>query len=205
MKREDPAKSKKVKRPSISKDPTVFETAFEKRLGQTPEDYLICKIQSGSYMSSIEYLFDIISAEIAMKNNCVCKGFAYYHAKAQEKIKTMKKHIVHNKLVRDRIPEIIEASGRTCVTEALPNDAYIQALDAKLNEELAEYQESKSLEELADLLEVMGAVVKARGYTWDDLTRVRKEKRADRGAFDKRIFLKEVIEWPQILKIPTGN
>ena len=46
----------------------------------------------------------------------------------------------------------------------------------------------------ADLLEVMGAVVKARGYTWDDLTRVRKEKRAQRGAFEQRIFLKEVIE-----------
>ena len=106
----------------------------------------------------------------------------------------MKKHTVHNKLVRDRIPEIIEASGKTCVTEVLSQDAYIQALDAKLNEELAEYQESKSLEELADLLEVMGAVVKARGYTWDDLTRVRKEKRAQRGGFDKRLFLKEVIE-----------
>ena len=48
-------------------------------------------------------------------------------------------------------------------------------------------------EELADLLEVMGAVVKARGYTWEDLTRVRKEKRAARGAFDQKIFLKEVI------------
>ncbi len=105
----------------------------------------------------------------------------------------MKQHVVHNKLVRDRIPEIIEASGRTCVTEVLPNDAYVQALDAKLNEELAEYQQSKSLEELADLLEVMDAVVKTRGYTWDDLTRVRKEKRAARGAFDQRIFLKEVI------------
>ncbi len=105
----------------------------------------------------------------------------------------MKQHVVHNKLVRDRIPEIIEASGRTCETEVLPNDAYVQALDAKLNEELAEYQQSKSLEELADLLEVIGAIVKARGYTWDDLTRVRKEKRAARGAFDQRIFLKEVI------------
>ena len=172
----------------------MFETAFQKKLGQTPVDYLISKIQSGSSISSIEYLFDIVSAEIAMKNYCVCKGFAYYHSKAQEKINAMKKHTVHNKLVRDRIPEIIEASGRKCITQVLPDDAYIQALDAKLNEELAEYQQSKSLEELADLLEVMGAVVKARGYTWDDLTRVRKEKRACRGAFDQRIFLKEVIE-----------
>lgn len=106
----------------------------------------------------------------------------------------MKKHTVHNKLVRDRIPEIIEASGRTCITEVLPNDAYIQALNAKLSEELEEYQQSKSLEELADLLEVMGAVVKARGYTWDHLTRIRKEKRTQRGAFERRIFLKEVID-----------
>ena len=195
MKRGSAAKnSKKTKTPLISKDPKVFETAFRKRLGQSPTDYLVGKIQSGSSVSSVEYLFDIVSAEIASKNHCECKGFAYYHAKAQERINAMRKHTVHNKLVRDRIPEIIEASGKNCVTEVLPNDAYIRALDAKLNEELAEYQQSKSLEELADLLEVMGAVVKARGYTWDELTRVRKEKRAQRGAFDQRIFLKEVIE-----------
>ena len=195
MKRDSTSKTgKKPKTPPVSKDPKVFETAFQKRLGQSPTDYLVGKIQSGSSVSSIEYLFDIVSAEIAAKNHCVCKGFAYYHRAAQERINAMKKHTVHNKLVRDRIPEIIEASGRTCITEVLTNDAYIQALDAKLSEELAEYQQSKSLEELADLLEVMGAVVKARGYTWDDLTRVRKEKRAQRGAFDQRIFLKEAIE-----------
>lgn len=195
MKRDSTAKnSKKPKTPPVSKDPKVFETAFEKRLGKSPTEYLVEKIQSGSDLASIEYLFDIVSAEIAGKNHCVCKGFAYYYTKAQEKIDSMKKHTIHNKLIRDRIPEIIEASGRSCVTEVLSGDAYIQALDEKLNEELAEYQQSKSLEELADLLEVMGAVVKARGYTWDDLTRVRKEKRADRGAFDRRIFLKEVIE-----------
>ena len=70
---------------------------------------------------------------------------------------------IYNKLVRDRIPEIIEADGKTCVTEILPDKQYLEMLDAKLNEELAEYQESKSLEELADLLEVIRAVVKARG------------------------------------------
>lgn len=195
MKRGSAAKhSRKPKTQPVSKDPKVFETAFQKRLGQSPTDYLVGKIQSGSSVSSIEYLFDIVSAEIASKNHCVCKGFAYYHTKAQERINAMKKHTVHNKLVRDRIPEIIEASGKTCITEVLPQDVYLRELDAKLNEELAEYQQSKSLEELADLLEVMGAVVKARGYTWDDLTRVRKEKRAQRGAFDQRIFLKEVID-----------
>jgi len=183
----------KPKSPPVSRDPRVFERAFRKRLDQSPTEYLVEKLQSGSDLSSVAYLFDSLSAEIAANNHCVCKGFAYYHAKAQERIKAMKKHTVHNKLVRDRIPEIIEASGKTCVTEILSQEAYLQALDEKLNEELAEYQQSKSLEELGDLLEVMGAVVKARGYTWDDLTRVRKEKRADRGAFDKRILLKEVI------------
>ena len=194
MKRQTPPKSKKTKNPAVSKNPKVFEDAFEKNLGQHPADYLIEKLQGGSSVSSVEYLFDILSADIAMKNHCTCKGFDYYYMIAQERMKAMKKRTVHNKLVRDRIPEIIEASGRTCVATMLPDDAYIRALDAKLNEELAEYQQSKSLEELADLLEVMGAVVKARGYIWDDLTRVRKEKRAARGAFDKRIFLKEVIE-----------
>ena len=194
MQRQTPPRSKKTKKPAVSKNPKAFEDAFEKNLGQNPVDYLIEKLQGGSSVSSVEYLFDILSADIAMKNNCICKGFDYYHIIAQERMKSMRKRTVHNKLVRDRIPEIIETSGRTCVAVTLPDDAYIRALDAKLNEELAEYQQSKSLEELADLLEVMGAVVKARGYTWDDLTRVRKEKRAARGAFDKRIFLQEVIE-----------
>ena len=194
MKRQTPPKSKKTRKLAVSKNPKVFEDAFEKNLGQHPADYLIEKLQGGSSVSSIEYLFDILSADIAMKNHCTSKGFDYYYIIAKERMKAMRKRTVHNKLVRDRIPEIIEASGRTCVAVTLPNDAYIRALDAKLDEELAEYQQSKSLEELADLLEIMGAVVKARGYTWDDLTRIRKEKRAARGAFDQRIFLKEVIE-----------
>ena len=101
---------------------------------------------------------------------------------------------VYNKLVRDRIPEIIEKNGKRCVCEALPQDQYIAMLDAKLDEELAEYQQSKSLEELADLLEVMDAVVRARGYTWEQLTEIRKKKKEERGGFEKRILLKEVYE-----------
>ncbi len=101
---------------------------------------------------------------------------------------------IYNKLVRDCIPEIIESGGKTCTTEILSDDRYPQMLDAKLNEELAEYQESKSLEELADLLEVMRAVVKARGWTWEQLEQVRQEKAAKRGGFEQKILLKEVIE-----------
>lgn len=99
--------------------------------------------------------------------------------------------MVYNKLVRDKIPQIIAASGKKCVTEVLQEDAYLQKLDEKLSEELAEYQESKSLEELADLLEVMAAVVKARGYSWEELERIRVRKREKRGGFEDRILLKE--------------
>lgn len=60
------------------------------------------------------------------------------------------------------------------------------------HEELAEYQESKSLEELADLLEVMRAVVKARGWTIEQLEQVRAEKAIKRGGFEEKILLKEV-------------
>ncbi len=100
----------------------------------------------------------------------------------------------YNKLVRDRIPEIIVADGKTCVCETLANEDYLRLLDAKLTEELSEYQESHSLEELADLLEVLRAVVKARGWTWEELERVRQDKVARRGGFEKKIFLKEVLE-----------
>ncbi len=101
---------------------------------------------------------------------------------------------IYHKLVRDRIPEISAKDGKSCICETLSQKQYIAMLDAKLNEELAEYQESKSLEELADLLEVMDAVVKARGYTWEQLTAIRKKKLEDRGGFEKRILLKEVYE-----------
>ena len=100
----------------------------------------------------------------------------------------------YHKLVRDRIPEIIEADGKTCVCETLSDEDYIALLDQKLSEELTEYQESKSLEELADLLEVMQAVVKARGWTLEELEQVRADKAAKRGEFEKKILLKEVQE-----------
>lgn len=102
--------------------------------------------------------------------------------------------IAYNKLVRDRIPEIIESSGKTCTTEVLSSEDYLRMLDAKLDEELAEYHKDQNIEELADLMEVIRAVTVARGYSIEDLERVRTEKAAKRGGFEKRILLKEVYE-----------
>lgn len=102
--------------------------------------------------------------------------------------------IPHNKLVRDRIPEIIASSGKTCVTRVLDEDEYIAALDAKLTEELAEYQQDKSAGELADLLEVMMAVAQARGHSFAEVEGIRREKAEKRGGFYQRIYLESVTE-----------
>ena len=102
--------------------------------------------------------------------------------------------IEYDKLIRDKIPEIIEQSGKKCIVEVMDDDTYIEYLDQKLNEELAEYQQDKSIEELADLLEVMYAVVTARGYSVAELERIRLEKAEKRGAFEKKLLLKSVSE-----------
>ena len=102
--------------------------------------------------------------------------------------------MIYNKLVRDRIPEIIVRSGKRCVTEVLSDAEYLKMLDAKLEEELGEYRKDQTMEELADLLEVIYASAAARGYTSQQLECVRAEKLAERGGFQQKILLKEVIE-----------
>ena len=100
----------------------------------------------------------------------------------------------YNKLIRDRIPEIISAAGKTCVTEVLSDADYLRMVDAKLDEELAEYHRDQNPEELADLLEVILAAAAARGYTAEELERIRVEKYKKRGGFEKKLLLKEVRE-----------
>ena len=102
--------------------------------------------------------------------------------------------ITYNKLVRDKIPEIIESDGKTCKTELLSDEEYIKMIDAKLDEELAEYHKDQHLEELADLMEVIYAAALARGYSLEDLEMVREKKVQERGGFEKRILLREVVE-----------
>ena len=104
------------------------------------------------------------------------------------------KRIKYHKLVRDRIPEIIKKTGKTCIYSVLSQEDYITMLDQKLNEELAEYQEDKSIEELADLLEVMTAVAIARGSSIEELDAIRQKKKEERGGFEKKLLLEEVIE-----------
>ena len=100
----------------------------------------------------------------------------------------------YNKLVRDNIPAIIQAKGAACETEILSDADYLRLLDAKLDEELTEYHQDQNIEELADLMEVIYACAKARGYTVAELESVRAEKAAKRGGFDRKILLKTVTE-----------
>ena len=101
---------------------------------------------------------------------------------------------VYNKLVRDKIPEIIAATGQHCKVRVLEQAEYLQKLDEKMYEELSEYQESKSPEEIADLLEVLEAAAEARGYAWQDILNRKAQKQEKRGGFAKRILLEYVEE-----------
>ena len=104
------------------------------------------------------------------------------------------KEFIYEKLVRDKIPEIIEMSDKQCEIEILSDEKYLEMIDKKLDEELAEYHKNRNIEELADLLEVIYAATKARGYSIEDLEIVRAEKAEKRGGFDKKILLIKVIE-----------
>ena len=99
---------------------------------------------------------------------------------------------VYNKLVRDKIPEIIEEDGKICRTRILSDEEYIASLEAKLNEEVAEYQADKNLEEMADVLEVLQAICIARGYSLEELESLRAKKANERGGFADKIFLEYV-------------
>lgn len=111
------------------------------------------------------------------------------------------KSIKYDKLIRDKIPEIIEKSGKKCIVEVMDDETYIDKLSAKLKEELAEVEtelknnnDEAASKELADLQEVILAIVDAIGVDRESFERIRKSKVARNGAFEKKLLLKEVIE-----------
>ncbi|MFA5004280.1 MAG: nucleoside triphosphate pyrophosphohydrolase [Candidatus Saccharimonadales bacterium] len=95
---------------------------------------------------------------------------------------------IYNKLVRDKIPEIIEADGETPVTRILDEEEYLQELIKKLGEEYEEFKEAVNVEELADLQEVILALADVIANR-EELEKVRAEKATKRGGFKDKIFL----------------
>ncbi|WP_053363446.1 nucleoside triphosphate pyrophosphohydrolase [Bacillus sp. FJAT-27251] len=103
---------------------------------------------------------------------------------------------VYNKLVRDLIPEVIEKTGKNFSTRILSNEEYITELKKKAFEELNEYVETESkedsVEELADLLEILHALAEYHGSSIEEVEEVRKKKVEKRGGFKEKVFLIEV-------------
>ncbi|TFD99806.1 nucleoside triphosphate pyrophosphohydrolase [Jeotgalibacillus salarius] len=103
---------------------------------------------------------------------------------------------VYNKLVRDLIPDIIAASGKSMETRILSNEEYVIEVKKKMKEELAEYHATQNdedaIEELADLLELISAAAKTHGVTLEEVEEVREVKARDRGRFNEKVFLVSV-------------
>jgi len=103
---------------------------------------------------------------------------------------------IYNKLVRDRIPEIIEEDGKRCTTKVLDNETYVVELKKKIYEEFQEYEEATSdeeaIEELADILELMHALAKTHHVSIGEVEKIRARKAEKRGGFSDKIFLIEV-------------
>lgn len=100
--------------------------------------------------------------------------------------------IKYDKLVRDKIPKIIEQSGKKAVVKRLDDKNYLSKLNEKLGEEIKEYLASGEIEELADLVEVIYAILDFNGVSLDEFEKIRQNKVNERGAFKERVFLKEV-------------
>ncbi len=101
---------------------------------------------------------------------------------------------VYNKLVRDKILEIIKDNGQKSTHKILTADEYAVELTKKLVEEVEEYKKDKNTDELADIMEVVYALANLHGCTVEELEKIRAEKAEKRGGFEKRIFLVEVMD-----------
>lgn len=101
---------------------------------------------------------------------------------------------VFNKLVRDKIPEVIAGNNQKGVFRELSDSEYVEELEKKLLEEVQEYLTDKNIEELADIAEVLHALAKLHGADPAELEKVRQQKSDKRGGFEKRLFLEIVTD-----------
>lgn len=99
---------------------------------------------------------------------------------------------IYNKLVRDKIPAIIENSGKNCVTHIASQEEYQELLEKKLLEEVKEYQQDKNIEEIADIMEVVVSLADAIRCGEKELFKKRMQKKEERGGFSKGIVLETV-------------
>ena len=96
--------------------------------------------------------------------------------------------VLYNKLVRDKIPEICKQNKQLPVFEVLEKSQYIKELNKKLQEELNEYLKDDNIEELADLEEVLRAILVIKGIDYKEFEDIRLNKAKQKGAFSERFF-----------------
>lgn len=99
-----------------------------------------------------------------------------------------------NKLVRDKTPQIIESTGKVALYEIIDGDDYYSALLDKLKEEVNDFDLTENPEDIADILEVLDAIVEFNEFDWDEIMQIKTEKLDQSGGYEKGVFLKEVIE-----------
>lgn len=97
----------------------------------------------------------------------------------------------YEKLVRDKIPEIIRAKGGDVKIHIAEMAEYEEKLKSKLKEEVEEFLKDDSPEEIADILEVLRAIADLKNFDWSHIEDIRKKKKEERGAFIQRIILDE--------------
>ena len=94
-----------------------------------------------------------------------------------------------NKAIRDKIPEIIQQDGHTCNVQVISDEKFLLKIEKKLSEEVTEYQNDKTPEELADILEVIYKIAQLKGISKDELEKIRVKKLEEKGGFAKNLFL----------------
>ncbi len=103
------------------------------------------------------------------------------------------KEIIYNKLVRDRILEVIEKTGKKSEFHIANEKEYKDLLIKKLSEEVEEFIENPCAEEIADILEVVDSLINILGYSKEEVLKIKEEKKDSRGGFEKAIILEKVI------------
>ena len=101
---------------------------------------------------------------------------------------------IYNKLIRDKIPEIIMERGAVPITKNVDNEEFEELLKEKLREESEEFIDNNKTDELVDILEIVYKLADLKGIDQDELENLRVEKQQKRGGFDKGIFLEKVVE-----------
>ncbi len=100
----------------------------------------------------------------------------------------------YNKLVRDKIPELMLMEHELPTTRILSDEEYIQELNKKLEDEVKVYLENENIEEMVDILEVIRAILEFKGESFEKIEEKRIKKANKKGTFKERVYLEKVMQ-----------